>query len=210
MDENSRFRTLLDQYRDSYLQFVTTGSQSYKDAYEKILTEITNAISGRKKQYADETAVLNRFMDEYGKSQSEIEDLEKTGQSSVNDIQAIADDHAAAKDRYTFFDECGGGGGGTPSGGQPATLAFQRGFEIALRLGILIIVIIALFIVGYFFPGEAYGFIGEQQRAVTNIASAVTAAAVDALTPRPAGFGAPGPLGSPALSARSPYMGPRY
>lgn len=209
MDENSRFRTLLDQYRDSYLQFVTTGSQSYKDAYEKILTEITNAISGRKKQYADETAVLNRFMDEYGKSQSEIEDLEKTGQSSVNDIQAIADDHAAAKDRYTFFDKCGGGGG-TPSGGQPATLAFQRGFEIALRLGIMIIVIIVLFIVGYFFPGEAYGFFGEQQRAVTNIASAVTAAAVDALTPRPSGFGSPGPLGSPALTARSPYMGPRY
>jgi hypothetical protein len=208
MDENSRFRKLLDQYRDSYLQFVTTGSQSYKDAYEKVLTEITGAIAGRKQQYSSETEVLNRFMDEYGKSQSEIENLQKTGESSVNDIQEITNAHISAKDRYTFFDECGGGGG--TSGGQPATLAFQRGFEIALRLGIMILIIIALFIVGYFFPGEAYGFFGEQQRAVTNIASAVTAAAVDALTPRPAGFGTPGPLGSPALTARSPYMGPRY
>jgi hypothetical protein len=208
MDENSRFRKLLDQYRDSYLQFVTTGSQSYKDAYEKVLTEITGAIAGRKQQYSSETAVLNRFMDEYGKSQSEIENLQKTGESSVNDIQEVTNAHISAKDRYTFFDECGGGG--IPaSGGQPATLALQRGFEIALRLGIMILIIIALFIVGYFFPGEAYGFFGEQQRAVANIASAVTAAAAEALTPRPSGFGMAGPM-SPALTARSPYMGPRY
>lgn len=188
MDETTKFRKLLDGYRDAYLQFVTTGSQQFKDASKTILDQITASIDARRQQYEGETKVLGSFLSEYKTTQQGLDALGDKSAQSLKEIQSVQDEYATAEERYQQLagDE-----------GVPATVVnAQRGYDIVLRLGILLVVLVVFFFVGYFFPSETLGYFAQQQQTVQNVGAAVLAAAT---TPRPGGFGA---------SPYSPYMRP--
>lgn len=189
MDENAKFRTLLDQYRDTYLQFVTTGVQHYKDASKKLLDQITGSIDARRQHYEDEQKVLGSFLTKYKTSQEQLDALESTGKDKVEDIQRIQDEYAATQERYKQLE-----GSGEPVA---SSVDLQRGYEIVLRLGILLVVVVVFFLVGYFFPSETLGYFAQQQQAITNVAAATTAAVTAAMTPRPGAFGMAGTPMSP-------------
>jgi hypothetical protein len=192
MDETTKFRKLLDGYRDAYLQFVTSGSQQFKDASKTILDEITAMIDARRQQYEGETKLLGSFLSEYKTTQQGLDDLEHKSAQSLKDIQSVKDEYETAQERYQQLE----GQGEVPA----SIVNAQRGYDIVLRLGILLVVLVALFFAGYFFPSETFGFFAQQQQAVASAAAAASAA-VAAVSPRPGAFG----MGSPMMS---PYSRP--
>lgn len=190
MDETTKFRKLLDGYRDAYLQFVTTGSQQFKDASKTILDQITATIDARRQQYEGETKVLGSFLNEYKTTQQGLDVLGEKSAQSLKDIESVRDEYAAAQERYQQLEG---------DGDVPATIVnAQRGYDIVLRLGILLVVLVVLFFVGYFFPTETLGFFAQQQQAVSSVAAAAAGAASAALSGRPGTFGMASPM--------SPYM----
>jgi hypothetical protein len=194
MDETTKFRKLLDGYRDTYLQFVSTGSQQYKDASQTILGQIQATIDSRRQQHADETKVLGSFLDSYKTQQADLTSLESKSAQKLDDVHSIQNEYAATQERYDVLTS----GGTTPE--TPAVLNYQRGYEIALRLGLLLVFTVGLFLVGYFFPSETLGMFAQQQQAVASAAAAASAA-VAAVTPRPGAFG----MASPSSPFFRPY-----
>lgn len=183
MDETTKFRKLLDGYRDTYLQFVSTGSQQYKDASQTILGQIQATIDSRRQQHADETKTLGSFLQSYTTQQAHLDSLESTSAQKLDEIQSIQNEYAATQERYDMLTT------GTPP---PSTMNDQRGYEIALRLGLLLLFVVVFFLVGYFFPSETLGMFAQQQQAVASAAAAASAA-VAAVTPRPGAFGMASP-----------------
>jgi hypothetical protein len=190
MDETTKFRKLLDGYRDNYLQFVSTGSQQYKDASQTILGEIQGTIDSRRQQAESEKSLLGSFLQSYKENQAQLDSIESKSTQKLSDIQSIQNEYAAAQERYNQMDK--------PI--TPSVENYQRGYDIVLRLGILLVIMVVFFLVGYFFPSEFIGVFAQQQQAVASAASAA-AAAVAAVTPRPGGFG----MGSPSSPFVRPY-----
>jgi hypothetical protein len=190
MDETTKFRKLLDGYRDNYLQFVSTGSQQFKDASQTILGEIQGTIDARRQQASTEKSLLGSFLDSYKTNQSQLDSLESKSMDKLEDIEKVRNEYAAAQERYNQ----------QASGSAFVPVNAQRGYEIVLRLGILLVVLVALFLVGYFFPSEFLGMYAQQQQAVASAAAAASAA-VAAVTPRPGGFG----MASPSSPFLRPY-----
>ena len=183
MSQSPDFESLLGQYRDNYLQYVTTGSPQYKSAYQTVLDAITSAIQTKKQQAVSEQSVMSSFMEDYQKNQDAIQSMEDKSASTMETIQQVQDKYASAEERYKAL--------GQTASVTPGT---QRGLDILLRFGIILLLIPIFFIIGYFFPGETFGFFGQGQIAVQQAAAAASAA-VAAVTPR---YGAYTP-GSPYL-----------
>lgn len=189
MDETTKFRKLLDGYRDNYLQFVSTGSQQYKDASQTILSQIQGTIDSRRQQAESEKTVLGSFLQSYKENQDQLDSLESKSKDALGDVERVHNEYAATSERYKQLE----------SGDGAATLVpenYQRGYALALRLGILLVLLVGLFVVGYFFPSEFLGMYAQQQQAV----AAAVGAAVAAST-RPGTFG----MASPASPFFRPY-----
>jgi membrane-associated HD superfamily phosphohydrolase len=175
MSQSPDFESLLGQYRDNYLQYVTTGTPQYKSAYQTVLDAITSAIQSKKEQAVSEQSVMSSFMDDYKKNQDAIQSMEDQSADTMDSIQKVTDGYASAEERYKSLD--------TTASVSPGT---QRGLSMLLRVGIILLLIPLFFLIGYFFPGETFGIFNQSQVAVQQAAAAATAA-VAAVTPR---FGA--------------------
>jgi len=192
-DETTKFRKLLDGYRDNYLQFVSTGSQQFKDASQTILGQIQATIDARRQQAESEKTVLGSFLNSYKANQDQLDSLESKSKDALGDVERVHSEYAATSERYNQLE----------SGDSGSTLVpetYQRGYALALRIGILLVLLVGLFLVGYFFPSEFLGAYAQQQQAVASAAAAASAA-VAAVTPRPGGFG----MASPASPFFRPY-----
>lgn len=184
MDENSSFRRLLDQYRESYVQFMTTGSQSHKDSFEKILGEITKTIDDKQSQFQNEKSSMSHFMKNYKKDQDTIGDLFSGSESLFKSIGNIKDDYKASKEQYDQL--VGGDISKTPVVTQPKPVAgLELGYDIILRLGILMLVVVFFFLAAYYFQGGTLSPEQQTQQLVQNVSAAITSV----LTPKPSGFG---------------------
>ena len=165
MSQTPDFESLLGQYRDNYLQYVTTGTPQYKTAYQTVLDAITSAIQTKKQQAVSEQSVMSSFMDDYKKNQDTIQSMEEQSASTMDTIRTVQDKYSSAEERYKSLGETASITPGT-----------QRGLSILLRVGIILLLIPIFFIIGYFFPGETVGFFNQSQIAVQQTAAAVGAA----------------------------------
>lgn len=184
MDENSSFRRLLDQYRESYVLFITTGSQSHKDAFERIRREITKLIETKQSQFQNEKSSMSHFMKNYKKDQDVISGLFSGSESLFKSIGTVKDKYKESKEQYDQL--VGGDIIEPPVVVQPKPVAgIELGYDIILRLGILILVIILFFFAAYYFQGGTLSPEQQTQQLVQNVSAAITSV----LTPKPAGFG---------------------
>jgi hypothetical protein len=180
MDENSHFRKLLDTYREMYVQFATTGSQQYKDAYEKVMEQITQAIDDRKKHSETESQTLSAFLSEYTNDLNSL---------TPERVQEVSDKAAAASERYKQL--------AVTSSSAP--IASDTGSAILLRFGILLILLPLFFLLGFYYPGGFGGMFGDSQYSLQMAANAAGRAAASVYSPRFGPMGSPrfGPFGSP-------------
>ena len=150
MSQSPDFESLLGQYRDNYLQYVTTGTPQYKSAYQTVLDAITSAIQSKKEQAVSEQSVMSSFMDDYKKNQDAIQSMEDQSADTMDSIQKVTDGYASAEERYKSL--------GTTDSVSPGT---QRGLSMLLRVGIILLLIPLFFLIGYFFPGETFGIFNQ-------------------------------------------------
>lgn len=130
------FNRLLDEWKNQYLQFLSTGEPSYKDASQRAQDAIDAAISKKREQVDAEKSAMKQFASSYTKGHSELA-------SVTEDAQQIHDAFVTSKQR---FDEWASKGAPAPS------IDISNGYSILLRIGIFLILLPILLYVGYVFP----------------------------------------------------------
>jgi len=177
----SGFENLLNEYKSNYVQFLSTGNNAYKTAYQNAQEAIDKEILARQKEVEDQKRDMNRFTESYQEGNSELSNIYDSATSLFQNAQQIEDTYRGAKGRYDQLV--------SPASGEP-TLNVSNGYAFLLRFGLVLILLPILFLIGYWSPQIK----ATAATAVGSVASTLTSAATAA-------------TGTSAMS--SPVLGPR-
>jgi len=184
----SGFENLLNEYKSNYVQFLSTGNNAYKTAYQNAQEAIDKEILARQKEVEDQKRDMNRFTESYQEGNSELSNIYDSATSLFQNAQQIEDTYRGAKGRYDQLV--------SPASGEP-TLNVSNGYAFLLRFGLVLILLPILFLIGYWSPqikAAAAASAAAAATAVGSVASTLTSAATAA-------------TGTSAMS--SPVLGPR-
>lgn len=131
------FNRLLEEYKNQYLQFLATGEESYKRAYQTALEAIENAVSSKRDQLDTEKGALKHFAASYAKTNKELESVVQDG------LQDAHDQYTTSKNRFNEW---------TANPVTRTTVDVSTGYIILLRFGILLILLPVLLFVGLVMP----------------------------------------------------------
>lgn len=133
------FNKLLNEYKNQYLQFLSTGDQSYRVASEKALEAIEQAVTEKREQVDSEKAAMKHFAATYQKNNEELESVVQSAKSQLKSSQEIHDEYQTSKTRYDSA---------------TATPSFDPsvGYSILVRIGIVLILLPILALIGFVFP----------------------------------------------------------
>lgn len=137
---------LLDEYKSNYVQFITTGIQEYKTAYQNALSAVDEHIDNKRKQLDKERKDMKHFASAYKQDNDDLKNIESASNGMLETAQSIQDKYVTARDRYDLYTK------EPPSN----VVDYKNGYNILLRVGIILIVVPVLFFIGYFVP-ELYG-----------------------------------------------------
>lgn len=198
--KKAEFETLLANYKENYVQFVTTGQQTYKDAYTTILDKINSAITDHANTYETEKQSLSSFLTNFNTTQSGINSLQNNSTATLEGLQKLNSEYETTKGQYQqFFGECEEGIRGCPPKPTPHDGDYNRGVKIMIALSVLFFIFIFFFIAGYYFQGgnAALTPMQQAQQAIQQVANTTNllAATSGLLTGRP----------TPGTMARSSY-----
>jgi hypothetical protein len=140
MDE---FNRLLTEYKNQYLQFLSTGNAEYKTAYERVMKGIEDAISKKREQVDSQKKSMSHFLDSYKKDNQDISKLVNNSEEITKDAQALHDDYETSKDRYDSWTS-------DPNVQKGPVIDVTNGYGIMLRIGIFLILLPILIFIGYY------------------------------------------------------------
>lgn len=175
------FDKALDLYKSNYVQFLSTGNNAYKTAYQNAQEAIDKEILARQKEVEDQKRDMNRFTESYQEGNSELSDIYDSATGLFQNAQQIEDTYQAAKGRYTQA--------ASPESGGPV-LNISNGYAFLLRFGLVLILLPLLFFIGYWSP-QIKAAATTAVAAVGNMASPVLGAT--------AATAAPSAMSSPVL-----------
>jgi hypothetical protein len=132
----------LDEYKSNYIQFLTTGTQAYRRAYELAQSNVEDMLREKQALVDKEKSDMKQFAGSYKKDNDKMSDLYDTTYTMFKDAQKIQDSYETAKERYDARD--------TPA----KAYDFSLGYAILMRIGILLIVIPVFFAIAYFMPSK--------------------------------------------------------
>ena len=153
------FNKLLDEYKNQYLQFLSTGSAEFKTAYQRAMDAIESAITEKREQVDTEKKAMKHFAATYKKDNEELADTLNTASAMTEDAQEIHDEYEGSKNRFDEWTS----GYKAPS----VTYDVSNGYGIMMRFGIFLILLPILILVGYLTPTG-----GEARRALSSAISA--------------------------------------
>jgi len=136
------FNRLLNEYKDQYLQFLTTGDQSYRVASERALEAIEQAVTTKREHVDSEKAAMKHFAATYQKNNEELESAVQSAASKLKSSQELHDEYQTSKTRYD-------------STTSTASFDPSVGYSILMRIGIVLILLPILALVGFVFPTVA-------------------------------------------------------
>jgi hypothetical protein len=135
MDE---FNKLLEEYKNQYLQFLSTGEESYKRAYKATLDAIEDAVTSKRQSVESEKNAMKHFATSYANTNKELESIVEDG------LQETHDQYTTSKDRFNEWTS-------NPTA-PPAPIDVSVGYDILLRFGILLILLPILLFIGTIMP----------------------------------------------------------
>ncbi len=141
------FNRLLTEYKNQYLQFLSTGDQSFRAAYERTLEAIEEAISTKREQVDADKAAMKHFAASYQANNEELEGVVARA-TALKSAQEQHDEYSTAKDRYEAAERT------TP------VVDVSSGYSILLRIGVFLILLPILLYLGYVLPMGASLFSG--------------------------------------------------
>lgn len=136
------FNRLLTEYKNQYLQFLSTGDQSFRAAYERTLEAIEEAISTKREQVDADKAAMKHFAASYQANNEELEGVVARA-TALKSAQEQHDEYSTAKDRYEAAEAAERT---TP------VVDVSSGYSILLRIGVFLILLPILLYLGYVLP----------------------------------------------------------
>ena len=133
------FNRLLDEYKNQYLQFLATGEESYRVAYNRAMEGIEEAISSKREIVDADKAAMKHFAASYEQTNKELADTV----SSAKNAQEAHDQYVTSKDRYSSWSA-------------PTLITstdVSVGYDILLRIGIFLILLPIFLYISYFTSG---------------------------------------------------------
>lgn len=146
------FNDLLEEYKTQYLNFLSTGSQEAKQAYQRVMQAIEDTISEKREQVDREKKNMRHFARSYKADNDQIQNVMSTADVLSEDAQAINDDYVESKNRFEEWTSSP-----TP---KAQTVDVSNGYAIMLRIGIFLLMLPILFLIGFYTPtlfGQAPG-----------------------------------------------------
>jgi hypothetical protein len=130
------FNRLLQEYKNHYLEFLSSGDQQFKTAYQRAYDAIESAIDSKRKSVESEKRALSHFVDSYKKTN------ETLGSDLVVDAQKVQDSYETSKQRYDAWTE-------SPQA-PPPPVNVGNAYYILIRLGCILILLPLLYFVSGF------------------------------------------------------------
>lgn len=144
------FNQILNEWKDKYVQFITTGDENDKQAYQNAQSAIEQAISTKRSRVENEQAAMKQFANSYTKSNADLNAAVGSAQSLVDNAQDLHDQYVTSKDRFDEWTEA-------PQTPAKPTLDVSNGYAILLRVGIFLILLPVLLFIGYLAPTGMFG-----------------------------------------------------
>lgn len=135
------FNKLLDEYSGNYVQFLTTGISDYERAYKNARDLIEKTLDEKRLQVDKEKRDMKYFSETYTNDNEQLSGLFDSASDMFKDAQKIQDTFETAKQRYTDFTS-------TPE--PPKVINVSNGYNLLLRIGIILVLLPILFIFGFY------------------------------------------------------------
>jgi hypothetical protein len=127
------FNRLLDEYKNQYLQFLSTGDESYRTAYTRAMEAIEREISTKREAVDADKETMKQFAASYKKTNEELADTLMSAQGAQEQHDAfVTSKKRSSSWTYTT---------------SPDDASF--GYEVLLRVGIFLILLSVLLFVVY-------------------------------------------------------------
>ena len=136
------FNRLLSEYKNQYLQFLSSGDIKYKDAYQNVMKGIEDAISRKRQEVDSQKSAMGHFLNSYKKDNKALGDTYNGAQGLAKDAQDLHDEYQTSKNRYDAWTD-------DPNVPKGPVIDVSNGYSIMLRFGIFLILIPILILVGW-------------------------------------------------------------
>lgn len=133
-----QFNRLLDEYKNQYLQFLSTGDDAAKRAYQATLDAIEAAISEKRESVDSEKRAMKHFAASYQADKDALEDTVARGQDVAQSAQDIMDDYQEAKARYDQALQ------------RPAHVDLSVGYAVLARIGAFLLLLPLVLLAAYY------------------------------------------------------------
>jgi len=142
-DEDNTFNKLLDEYKSNYVQYVSTGSQDYKRAYENARNAIQAMISKKQETVDKERADMKHFVGAYKKDGESLGKLQDKAGDMYTNAQKIQDRYETSKKRYDNW----------LNNEEPSqVIDYTNGYGIVWRMGLAILLLLFVFGLSFYNP----------------------------------------------------------
>ena len=155
------FNKLLDEYKNQYLNFLSSGSAEAKTAYQRVMQGIEEAISTKREQVESEKRAMKHFAGSYKKDNDELKNTVETANELSQNAQQINDEYVESQKRFDEWTSSP-----TP---KAETVDVSNGYSIMLRVGIFLLMLPILFFIGMYTP-----LFGQQPSSVFSVSTPST------------------------------------
>jgi uncharacterized membrane protein YkgB len=145
MGDRGTFEELLQQYKSNYVQWISTGNDAYKTAYENAQDSIEKLVSAKQDSVESQKEDMNHFVNSYKDGNDEMSEEYDKAAGLYSTAQQIEDDYQAAKNRYDLYTE------DSVKNNIPS-VDVTTGYSMVLRIGIILVILPILFLVGFWSP----------------------------------------------------------
>jgi len=143
MGDRGTFEEMLEEYKSNYVQYVTTGIETYKKAYKAAQDALEQMVGNRQKEVEAQKADMQKFAESYQEGNTEMgTEYDKAAELHAS-AQKIEDDYVGAKNRYDMYKEK------TPD---LPRVDVSNGYAMILRIGIILFIIPIMYLIGYWSP----------------------------------------------------------
>lgn len=146
MGDRSDFEKMLAEYKSNYVQFLTTGNDAYKTAYQNAQDLLEKMVGAKQKEVEGQKRDMQKFAVSYKDGTNDLESEYDKAAKLHGDAQKIEDEYQTARNRYDLYNE--------KSVKISAPLDLNNGYTMLVRFGVLLFLIPVLFLIGYWTPSS--------------------------------------------------------
>lgn len=141
-EEDAIFNKLLEEYKSNYVEYMSTGTDDFKKAYENSLNAIHKIILTKQAAVDRERANMKHFAGSYKKDGDSLGKLQDKAGKMYNNAQKIQDKYETSKKRYDNWLK------NEPS----QAIDYTNGYGILWRIGLAGLLLLFIFAISFYNP----------------------------------------------------------